>query len=448
MSVKIVPLNLFSDDTSGNTTKKWNKFESCVMSLAAMPFKEQCKADDIFFIYTSNKLSITEMLPELVKDLEALEKGVEMFDVDGSTTVEQERVDGDAHARRRKEDLVEICQHCNGNPNNAGLRSNSDTSYKLTGGEALLSLQSWDPSKDFPVEILHIILLGVVKNIMIGMVPFYPEKEVKHLEESFFNYQSKAFTRKHCTPFRLCGSYLGRDFKIIIQQMPIILYDLTQRRLKSNNDSKANILDCFVKLGSLVSLLYMQNIEAYLDIYVDKVRSATKELVAAIIQYDTLPALSAPAKKKTISSTLKMHLLHHLHEDILHFGSPVRYETERGEQFNKFIREHILHTNRQSPSRDVLCLLERGVSRHISPKVKLFQQFRSLIISRELADNNSRSKSIVVGMAGLFSFSSGAFLVFDKITAIEKNTVVIVPYSFKLASDQTPSPTCNILPWL
>ncbi|KAI7865238.1 hypothetical protein BDF14DRAFT_1826742 [Spinellus fusiger] len=155
------------------------------------------------------------------------------------------------------------------------------------------------------------------------MVPFYAEKEVKQLEERFFNYHSKAFTRKHRTPFRLRGSYLGRDYKIIVQQMPTILCDLVQRRLISNNDSKAIILDCFVKLGSL-------DIEACLDIYVDKVRSATKELVASIIMYDDLPAPSASAKKTIISNTLKLHLLHHLYEDILRFGSPVRYETERG----------------------------------------------------------------------------------------------------------------------
>ncbi|KAI7868542.1 hypothetical protein BDF14DRAFT_1791399 [Spinellus fusiger] len=119
--------------------------------------------------------------------------------------------------------------------------------------------------------------------------------------------------------------------------MPTILCDLVQRRLISNNDSKAIILDCFVKLDSLVSLLYMQDIEICLDIYVDKVRSATKKLVASIIMYDDLPAPSASAKKTIISNTLKLHLLHHLYEDILRFGSPVRYETERGEQYNKFI---------------------------------------------------------------------------------------------------------------
>ncbi|KAI7862414.1 hypothetical protein BDF14DRAFT_1855894 [Spinellus fusiger] len=155
------------------------------------------------------------------------------------------------------------------------------------------------------------------------MVPFYAKKEVKQLEERFFNYNLKAFTRKHHTPFRLCESYLERDYKIIIQQMPTILCDLTQKRFISNNKSKAIILDCFVKLGLLVSLLYMQDIEACLNIYVDKVRSATKKLVAFIIMYDDLPAPSASAKKTIISNTLKLHLLHHLYKDILWFGSPV-----------------------------------------------------------------------------------------------------------------------------
>ncbi|KAI7863896.1 hypothetical protein BDF14DRAFT_1839616, partial [Spinellus fusiger] len=56
---------------------------------------------------------------------------------------------------------------------------------------------------DCLVEILYIILLGVAKHLVVGMVPFYAKKEVKQLEERFFNYNSKAFTRKHCTPFHL-----------------------------------------------------------------------------------------------------------------------------------------------------------------------------------------------------------------------------------------------------
>ncbi|KAI7861888.1 hypothetical protein BDF14DRAFT_1862860 [Spinellus fusiger] len=206
--------------------------------------------------------------------------------------------------------------------------------------------------------------------------------------------------------------------------MPIILYDLIQRRLVAITNSKAIIFDCFVKLGSLVTVLYMQNIETSLDIYVEKMRYCTQEL-------DALSAPKKTVKKTVISSTLKMHLLSHLHEDILRFGSPIRYETERGEQYKKFIREHRLHTNRQSPSCDVaISFGKKCISTHIfqggywqvsghgslftsGAEVKLFQQFHPLVLSRKLADNKSSSKSIVVGLVGLFSFSSGASPVFE-----------------------------------
>ncbi|KAI7862217.1 hypothetical protein BDF14DRAFT_1959929 [Spinellus fusiger] len=154
-----------------------------------------------------------------------------------------------------------------------------------------------------------------------------------------------------------------------------------------------------------------------------------------------------------------MHLLSHLHEDILHFRSPIHYETEREEQYNKFIREHILHTNHQLPSCDVAIFFgKKCISMHIfqggywqvsghgglftaGAKVKLFQEFCLLVLSCKLTDNNNSSKSIVVGLAGLFSFSSGASPIFGKIVAIDrkKNMATIVPYNFQLASDQTPS---------
>ncbi|KAI9354666.1 hypothetical protein BD770DRAFT_293119, partial [Pilaira anomala] len=49
----------------------------------------------------------------------------------------------------------------------------------------------------------------------------------------------------------------------------------------------------------------------------------------------------------------KLHILHHLVEDIERFGLALQYETESPEQFNKFIREHLFMTNRQYTSRDV-----------------------------------------------------------------------------------------------
>ncbi|KAI9477116.1 hypothetical protein BDB00DRAFT_776017, partial [Zychaea mexicana] len=50
----------------------------------------------------------------------------------------------------------------------------------------------------------------------------------------------------------------------------------------------------------------------------------------------------------------KLHILHHIVEDIERFATAIHFESEKGEQFNKFLREHIFHTNRYNPSRDLL----------------------------------------------------------------------------------------------
>ncbi|KAI8328553.1 hypothetical protein BC941DRAFT_319796, partial [Chlamydoabsidia padenii] len=62
----------------------------------------------------------------------------------------------------------------------------------------------------------------------------------------------------------------------------------------------------------------------------------------------------------------KVHILQHLPEDIKRFGCPLHFETERGEMFNKFIREHITHTNRHNPNRDIAIKFGKQVMlRHI-----------------------------------------------------------------------------------
>ncbi|KAI9492237.1 hypothetical protein BDB00DRAFT_729989, partial [Zychaea mexicana] len=75
-----VPVNLFTDDTSGNRSKKWNKFDSWSLTPAALPLAERNKRENTHLIAVHNKLTALEMLPFIVEDLCELEKGVVMFD--------------------------------------------------------------------------------------------------------------------------------------------------------------------------------------------------------------------------------------------------------------------------------------------------------------------------------------------------------------------------------
>lgn len=41
-------------------------------------------------------------------------------------------------------------------------------------------------------------------------------------------------------------------------------------------------------------------------------------------------------------------------DDFMRFATAVHFETEKGDKFNKFIRDHVQYTNRQLPPPDVL----------------------------------------------------------------------------------------------
>ncbi|KAI8138647.1 hypothetical protein BJV82DRAFT_477002, partial [Fennellomyces sp. T-0311] len=63
-----------------------------------------------------------------------------------------------------------------------------------------------------------------------------------------------------------------------------------------------------------------------------------------------------------LCSKPKLHILHHLPDNIKRFGCALHFESEKGEQFNKFIQEHLFHTNRHSTSCDVACKFGKQIA--------------------------------------------------------------------------------------
>ncbi|KAL0085877.1 hypothetical protein F4703DRAFT_1852073 [Phycomyces blakesleeanus] len=88
MKVVVCPLNLYSKNTSSNSTKQYNKYESYLMYFAALPLETRNKRENTLFICTSNHtLNAVEMLPPIVDDLVRLEKGIEMYSEDHGEVV-------------------------------------------------------------------------------------------------------------------------------------------------------------------------------------------------------------------------------------------------------------------------------------------------------------------------------------------------------------------------
>lgn len=100
-------------------------------------------------------------------------------------------------------------------------------------------------------------------------------------------------------------------------------------------------------LSKLCSLVFVREV-THLEDYIQCVKATVEDLTKALHEFDIASDL-----KKPLSTKSKVHYLHHLDEDIRRFGCALQYETEKGERFNKFIREQLFHTNRHSTSKDV-----------------------------------------------------------------------------------------------
>ncbi|KAG1312058.1 hypothetical protein G6F64_003333 [Rhizopus arrhizus] len=228
-----------------------------------------------------------------------------------------------------------------------------DLSFKNTGSQDLLLLNPFDPSQDTPVEALHCLPLGVAKYLIEHLVKITlggranEEKMNRLISRLKENECNPSYTKNFRRQLRHVGSFVGRDFKQLIQVLPgIIASEFTD----PVNDIKVIQLNRPLQaLGKLCSLLFVRQIEAGFEDYVNSIEVSVKELTASLYEFDTVTH-----NKNAYSTKPKVHYLHHIHQDIRRFGCALQLETEKGEMFNKFIREQLFHTNRLSPSKDVV----------------------------------------------------------------------------------------------
>ncbi|SAL99752.1 hypothetical protein [Absidia glauca] len=83
--VKIVPISFFTDDTSANISKQYNKLDGWSMYFAGMPFSERSKTENVCYVSAvlgSSGLNAMDLVPALVDDLLSLERGVLMYCAD------------------------------------------------------------------------------------------------------------------------------------------------------------------------------------------------------------------------------------------------------------------------------------------------------------------------------------------------------------------------------
>ncbi|KAG2153502.1 uncharacterized protein EDB93DRAFT_1239739 [Suillus bovinus] len=207
---------------------------------------------------------------------------------------------------------------------------------KLDGAiNPLLGMEGLDIHMDTPTEILHTILLGIVKYFW-GQTVFLLDKakfmdifqvRLESIDKDGLN--APCLNADYICHYK--GSLIRKHFKSLAQVMPFLIYDLTP----------LTVLNAWTVIGELVVLIWHTNI-VNTEPYLAKSSQTIQDFL-------NITAQCAPS---IIISKPKFHFLVHLPVYIWHFGPAVIFSTEQYKSFNHVFCLSCVYSNHQALSRD------------------------------------------------------------------------------------------------
>ncbi|KAF8874151.1 hypothetical protein CPB84DRAFT_1690343 [Gymnopilus junonius] len=199
----------------------------------------------------------------------------------------------------------------------------------------LLSIAGLDPTRDTPVEILHTILLGIVKYVWHLINVSWTDANRATFA---IRLQSTDLDGLTVPPLRADymiqyrNNLIGKHFKTLMQMIAFHVHDLI-------TPAEFTLIKA---VGALGAVLWVHEIED-MDEYLKDLEILIGNVLDAFGDVD-------PAK---IIVKMKLHILTHLPEDIRRFGPAIRNSTEIFECFNGVFRLCSIYSNHQAPSRDI-----------------------------------------------------------------------------------------------
>ncbi|KAJ7729682.1 hypothetical protein DFH07DRAFT_994762, partial [Mycena maculata] len=199
----------------------------------------------------------------------------------------------------------------------------------------LLDIIGLDPSQDTPVELLHTILLGVMKYIWHHMNTQWSDTD-RHLLA--IRLQSTDLSGLTVPPLRAGyliqykNNLIGKHFKTMMQALAFHVHGM----------SNPNEFALIKAAGDLGARLWVPEI-GDMDTYLEQLKIAIANLLDAFDAVDPLRILVK----------IKLHLLAHIPDDVRRFGPLIRFATEIYEAYNAVFRLCSVFSNRLAPSRDI-----------------------------------------------------------------------------------------------
>ncbi|KAJ7266016.1 hypothetical protein C8J57DRAFT_1436108 [Mycena rebaudengoi] len=172
----------------------------------------------------------------------------------------------------------------------------------------LLDIAGLDPNRDTPVELLHTILLGIIKYVWYILHSNWSEEQqnlfvIRLQSTDVDGLTVPAIRAAYMMQYR--NGLIGKHFKTLMQTMVFHMHDLVS----------PEVFTLVKAVSALGSILWDHEIDD-------------------MAQY-------------------ALHLLLHIVEDAIRFGPPIRTSTEIFECFNAIFRLCSILSNHQVPSRDI-----------------------------------------------------------------------------------------------
>ncbi|KAJ3739985.1 hypothetical protein DFH05DRAFT_1406273 [Lentinula detonsa] len=204
----------------------------------------------------------------------------------------------------------------------------------------VLRIKGLDPHQDTPVEVLHVVLLGMVKYLWRDSVArTKKDHNVLIARLSSFNTWGLGLSPlSGKTLVTYAGSLTGRDFRVVAQAAPFVLQGLIN----------VEQMKVWKALSTLVTLIWQPQIQD-IDEYLNELQNSIDHFLDCTCQL-TPRWFNKP----------KFHILLHLPEHIRRFGPAMLFATESFESYNAIIRTRSVHSNRHAPSKDIANAMARS----------------------------------------------------------------------------------------
>ncbi|KAJ7618023.1 hypothetical protein FB45DRAFT_1103391 [Roridomyces roridus] len=200
----------------------------------------------------------------------------------------------------------------------------------------LLDIAGLDPSQDTPVELLHTILLGVIKYIWHHMNTSQWSDSDRHLLA--IRLQSTDLSGLTVPPIRAGymiqykNNLIGKHFKTLMQTLTFHVHQIS-------TPEQFALIKAAGDLGSRLWVPEIDDMDEYLA-----------QLTISIA--NLLDAFDAESPLRILTK-IKLHLLAHIPDDVRRFGPLIRVSTEIYEAFNGVFRTCSVFSNHLAPSRDI-----------------------------------------------------------------------------------------------